>query len=88
MGFHLSICVAPLLENGVMRNFDLEFADKTTLRAQTDYFRFAGDTDISTRMADSVASVSLLSGPSLDMDCLPLFFLPPTCTSILGTRTT
>jgi hypothetical protein len=58
-----------------------------TFRAQRDYFQFAGDADISTRLADSVASVSLLLGPVLDTDCLPLFSLRPICTSILGTRT-
>src|SRR5580693_2914508 len=39
------------------------------------------------RMADSVASVSLLLWPVLDMDSRSLFSPRPTCTSILGTRT-
>ena len=32
MGFHLSMCVMPLPENGVLRNFDLEVSENATLR--------------------------------------------------------
>ena len=52
----------------------------------TDYVGFAGDGQFDP-VADSAASVSLLSVPVLGMVCQPLFSLRPICTSILGTRT-